>query len=69
MDDIVLAVVDDTEGEVGIVEDCALDAFWCLFDDGEGLVDFAEANAGKVVDFLNVGLYIAVGTLGIWYQW
>ena len=69
MDDVVLAVVDDAEGEVGVVEGCALDVFGCLFDDGECLVDFAEANGGKVVDFLNVGFYIAVGTLSIWDQW
>lgn len=69
MEEVVLAVIDDAEGEVGVVEDCALDVFWSLFDDGEGLVDFAEANAGKVVNFLDVGFYVAIGTLGIGDQW
>ena len=69
MEEVVLAVVDDAEGKVGVVKDGALDVFWGLFDDGEGLVNFAEANAGNVVDFLDVGLHVAVGTLGIGDQW
>ena len=37
-----------------------------MLDDGEGRVDFAETDGGEGVGFVDVGGYVAIGTLGIW---
>ena len=63
--DIVLAVTDEAEGEVCVVQDGALDLLGVFFDDGEGVVHFGESVGAEGVGFGDVGSYVSVGTLGV----
>lgn len=65
VEQVVFAIADDAEGEVGVVEDCAFDFLGVLLHDGEVIVDFGEAVRGERVGFGDVGGYVAVGTLGV----
>lgn len=63
IEDVVLAITDDAEGEVGEVKDGTLDLLGVLLHNGEFGVDLGEAVGGEGVGLGDVGGYIAVWTL------
>ena len=64
--DVVLAVADGAEGEVGVVKERAFDLLGVFLHDGEAGVDFGETVGGEGVRFVDVRCDVAVGTLGVW---
>ena len=65
LEDVVLALEGQSERHERHVEDGGLDLLGVLLDDGEGLVDAGQAVAGELVGLGDVGLDVAVGTLGV----
>jgi len=65
VEEVVLAVADQAEGRVGVVHHGTLDLLGVLLNDGKLLVDCAQDVGADRVGFGDVGLDVAVRTLGV----
>ena len=62
---VILAVSDETKGEVCVVQHGTLDLFGVLLDNGKGVIDSSENVGANGIGFGDDGSDVAIGTLGI----